>query len=88
MEMAATYAVAGDVQTATRWCERAYDAGWRDYRTMTRDPAFQSARRGLRFQTLLSRMKTDVGVMRQRVTTGGSVPLPSIVQRPLSESSR
>jgi hypothetical protein len=46
--------------------QRAYDAGWRDGRTLAIDPLFTSVRAEPGFAQLLSRIQADVAAMRTR----------------------
>jgi eukaryotic-like serine/threonine-protein kinase len=66
MEIAAIHAAQGETGAALEWLERAYRAGWRDYRGTRRDPFFQGLLDEARFKHLLSRMEADVIVMRKR----------------------
>ena len=49
---------------ALDWLERAYDAGWRDARTLAQDPLLASISREPRFARLVSRIEADVAAMR------------------------
>jgi TolB-like protein/Flp pilus assembly protein TadD len=75
MDIAATYALLGDLETAMAWAERGYTAGWRDYRTLTYDPAFQAMAGSQQFQTLLTRMQSDVASMRRRANVDQTLPV-------------
>jgi hypothetical protein len=54
----------GEREDALRELERAYTAGWRDGRTLAIDPLFAAMRSEPRFTQLLSRIASDVAVMR------------------------
>ena len=66
LELAAIYAVRQQKKPALDWLQEAYDAGWRDPRTLERDPMFQDLREEPRFKELLGRLKRDVAAMRER----------------------
>ena len=66
IEVAAIHAVRQQKEPALDWLQQAYDAGWRDSRTLARDPMFEGVREEPRFKELLGRMKRDVAGMRER----------------------
>jgi tetratricopeptide (TPR) repeat protein len=66
LELAAIHAIRDQKEPALEWLQRAYDAGWRDSRTLARDPMFETLRGEPRFKELLSRMNRDVAAMRDR----------------------
>lgn len=66
MQMAAVHALRGETKV-----ERAYDAGWRDGRTLAIDPLFASVRSEPRFRQVLSRIEADVAAMRARADYTG-----------------
>jgi tetratricopeptide (TPR) repeat protein len=67
MQNAAINALRGDAAAALDELARAYDAGWKDGRTLAIDPLFASLRSQPRFVQLLSQMSADVAEMRGRV---------------------
>jgi serine/threonine protein kinase/tetratricopeptide (TPR) repeat protein len=71
VQNAAVYALEGQPVTALDELERAYQAGWRDGRTIAIDPFYTSVRSEPRFTQLLSRIATDVAVMRARADYSG-----------------
>lgn len=71
MQNAAVYAVRGQSSQALDWLERAYAAGWRDGRTMARDPLLASVRHEPRFRQIVSRIEADVAAMRARADFAG-----------------
>jgi TolB-like protein len=73
MELAAISAIQGR-DTVYAWLARAYDAGWRDYRSLARDPIFDRIRNTTRFRTLMSRMEADVAAMRERANIHDTLP--------------
>ena len=66
MEMAAIHAFRQDKELALEWLQKAYDAGWRDSRTLSRDPMFEGLRREPKFKNLIVRIEKDVAAMRER----------------------
>src|SRR6202022_2029434 len=52
LQTAAIWAIRGDTATALDWLERGYRAGWRDARTLMRDPFFQPLHGVPRFRDL------------------------------------
>jgi TolB-like protein/Tfp pilus assembly protein PilF len=71
MQNAAVYALQGHRPAALDELERAYAAGWRDWRTLAIDPFFTSVRSEPRFTQLLSRIESDVAAMRARADYSG-----------------
>ena len=71
MQNAAVYALQGQGPAALDELERAYAAGWRDWRTLAIDPFFTSVRLEPRFTQLLSRIESDVAAMRARADYSG-----------------
>ena len=66
MEIASIHALRRQKEAALEWCERAYEAGWRNYRMLRRLPLLESIRDDVRFKKLLARMESDVAEMRRR----------------------
>jgi TolB-like protein/Flp pilus assembly protein TadD len=71
MQNAAIHAVRGESGAALDWLDRAYDAGWRDARTLAHDPLLGSISREPRFAKLVSRIEADVATMRARADYAG-----------------
>jgi tetratricopeptide (TPR) repeat protein len=78
VEIAAIHATRQENQPALDWLQRGYDQGWRDYRTLARDPMFESLRRERRFEALLQRMAVDVAEMRERAQVREVLELPAV----------
>ena len=72
MEIAAIHAVRGDSAAALDWLQRGYNAGWKNYRVITRDPFFASLAQNPRFQQIMTSMRTDTDAMRRRAMTAGN----------------
>ncbi len=66
MEIAAIYALRSDRPASLSWLQRAYAAGFRDYRTLARDPLFDSMRDEPAYRQLSARMASDVAAKRRR----------------------
>ena len=71
MQLGAVHALRGETAVALDELERAYDAGWRDGRTLAIDPLFASVRSEPRFRQVLSRIEADVAAMRARADYTG-----------------
>ena len=71
LQNAAIHALRGESVAALDWLERAYDAGWRDARTLAHDPLLASISREPRFARLVSRIEADVATMRARADYAG-----------------
>jgi eukaryotic-like serine/threonine-protein kinase len=69
MEIAAIHAVRGDSAAALEWLQRGYNAGWKNYRVIMRDPFFASLTHNPRFQQIMTSMRTDTDAMRKRAMT-------------------
>jgi eukaryotic-like serine/threonine-protein kinase len=67
VEMAALMALKGRRGEALDWLERAHELGYRDYRWVPRDPFLRTLSKDPRFTRLLTRMESEVAVMRRRV---------------------
>jgi len=66
MEIAAIHAFRQQKEPVLEWLQKAYDAGWRDSRTLARDPMFERVREEPKFRELIGRMNRDVAAMRER----------------------
>jgi TolB-like protein/Flp pilus assembly protein TadD len=65
--MAETYAVQGNKKEALGWLQKAVDAGWRDYRYISRYPLLENIRDDARFKRIIDDTKAKVAEMRRRV---------------------
>ena len=71
MQNAAVHALRGESAATFDELDRAYEAGWRDGRTLAIDPLFASVRAEPRFRQLLARIQADVDAMRTRADYSG-----------------
>ena len=65
--MAAIYAIQGNKDEALKWLQKAVDAGYRDYRYISRYPLFENIRDDARFKQIIDDTKAKVAEMRRRV---------------------
>ena len=65
-EIAAIHAARGDTAAALEWLDRAYQAGWREARSIARDPFFDGLREHRRFREIVAQAEGDVVAMRRR----------------------
>jgi len=79
VELAATSAMRGESDQALEWLERAFEAGYRDYGTLERDPIFRPLGGDPRFLDLLDRIRRDVQTQRERARTRGLLELESLI---------
>jgi tetratricopeptide (TPR) repeat protein len=78
LEIAAIHAVRGQRDEAIRWLESSYQAGWRLFRELDRDPFFASLRADPDYRRIRQRMEEDVRAMRQRVNVNDNPQLPPV----------
>jgi TolB-like protein/cytochrome c-type biogenesis protein CcmH/NrfG len=79
VELAAAAALRGEADAAVEWLERAFEAGYRDYGFLERDPIFRPLGRDARFVRVLDRMRRDVEAQRERARTRGLLELKSLI---------
>jgi len=79
LELAAGAALRGDAVTSTDWLERAFEAGYRDYGLLMRDPIFRPLANDARFGRVLDRMRRDVEAQRERARTRELLELKSLI---------
>jgi tetratricopeptide (TPR) repeat protein len=79
IELAAVAALRGEADAALEWLERAFEAGYRDYGFLERDPIFRPLANDARFGRVLDRMRRDVEAQRERARTRGLLELKSLI---------
>ena len=79
VELAAAVALRGEAGAALEWLERAFEAGYRDYGFLERDPIFRLLRSHAGFMSVLDRMRRDVEAQRERARTRGLLDLQSLI---------
>jgi hypothetical protein len=79
VELAAAAALRGAADAALEWLEQAFEAGYRDYGFLERDPIFRPLGSHARFVNVLDRMRRDVGVQRERARARGLLELQSLI---------
>jgi len=79
VELAAAAALRGEADAALEWLERAFEAGYRDYGFLERDPIFRPLGSDARFVRVLDRMRRDVEAQRERARTRGLLELKSLI---------
>ena len=66
-DIAAIHAAQGEKEEAYRWLSKSIDAGWRDYRYMSRDPMMESLRDEQQFKQMTGDLKLMVEEMKKKV---------------------
>ena len=79
VELAAAAALRGEADPALEWLERAFEAGYRDYGFLERDPIFRPLGSHAGFVRVIDRMRRDVEAQRERARTRGLLELPSLI---------
>ena len=79
VELAAAAALRGEADTALEWLEQAFEAGYRDYGFLERDPIFRPLGSHARLVSVLDRMRRDVAAQRERARTRGLLELQSLI---------
>ncbi len=82
VELAAIHALKQDRAAALDALARAYDAGYREYGYLERDPIFAPLRADGRFRDLLDRMRRDVETQRQAARERGLFDIDALLARP------
>jgi TolB-like protein len=82
VELAAVAALRGDADAAMEWLERAFEAGYRDYGFLERDPILRPLGNTARFVRVLDRIRRDVEAQRERARTRGLLELKSLIGPP------
>jgi tetratricopeptide (TPR) repeat protein len=65
--IATIFAIQGKTEEALGWLEKAFDAGWWQYRYAARYPLLENIRDHERFKRIMNDVKTKVSEMRRRV---------------------
>jgi hypothetical protein len=78
IELAAASVLRGDRSRALEWLGQAYDAGFRDYGTLERDPILSPLRGDAKFQSILDRIRKDVAAQRERARQRGLLEFDSL----------
>lgn len=79
IELAAASVLRGDNAGALEWLSRAYDAGFRDYGTLERDPILAALAGDARFREILDRMRKDVAAQRARARDRGLLDVDALL---------
>jgi TolB-like protein len=79
IEMAGAAALRQDADAALDWLARAYDAGYRDYGFIERDPLFAELGSNSRFRELLDRTRKDVDAQRRRAEERGLMRIDDLL---------
>lgn len=82
VELAAINALKKDRAASLDALARAYDAGYREYGYLERDPIFAPLRADERFRALLDRMRRDVETQRQAARERGLFDIDALLPRP------
>jgi hypothetical protein len=80
VEVAAILALRMQNHSAIDELSRAFEAGYREYGVLERDPIFAPIRGDQRFRSLLDRMRTDVEAQRRRARERGLLDLDALMQ--------
>jgi len=79
IELAAASVLRGDNGGALEWLSPAYDAGFRDYGTLERDPILAALAGDARFREILDRMRKDVAAQRARARDRGLLDVDALL---------
>ncbi len=82
VELAAASVLREDHPGALQWLSRAYDAGFREYGFLERDPILAALGGDARFRETLDRMRKDVDVQRARARDRGLLDIDSLLAPP------
>ena len=82
VELAGASMFRGDRAGALEWLGQAYDAGFRDYGSLERDPILAPLRGDAKFQRILERIRKDVEAQRARARERGLFELQSLLAPP------
>lgn len=79
VELAAVHALKQEAPASLEALDRAYDAGYREYGYLERDPIFAALRGDPRVQRLLDRMRRDVATQRQAARERGLLDIDALL---------
>ncbi len=79
VELAAAAVMRRDSASAIEWLQRAYDAGYREYGMLERDPILAKIEPAAKLRQILDRMKGDVDMQRSRAQEQGLLNLDSLL---------
>lgn len=79
VELAAASMLRGDQSRALEWLGQAYEAGFRDYGSLERDPILAPLRADAKFQGLIGRIRKDVETQRARARERGLFELQTLL---------
>jgi TolB-like protein/predicted Ser/Thr protein kinase len=79
IEMAGVAALRRDTVAALDWLSRAYDAGYRDYGFLERDPLFAGLEANSGFREILDRTRKDVEAQRRRAEARGLIRIDDLL---------
>jgi eukaryotic-like serine/threonine-protein kinase len=80
IELAAAAMLHGHEADALAWVSRAYDAGYRDYAFLDRDPILAPLRDEPRYHDILGRMRQDVAAQRARARQRGLLEVETLLR--------
>ncbi len=86
LELAAIAALRRGNEDALDWLSRAYDAGYRDYGVLERDPAFSALRSHSRFLAVLDAMRRDISAQRQAAYEKGLLDIDALLRPPSADA--
>ncbi|HET7694151.1 MAG TPA: protein kinase [Vicinamibacterales bacterium] len=79
IELAAIAALKKDFSGAITWLDRAYDAGYRDYAVIDRDPILLTIEPQATFRDVLERMRRDLEAQRAQARHGGLLDVDALL---------
>ena len=80
VELAAASMLRADRPRALEWLGQAYDAGFRDYGSLERDPILAPLRGDAKFQDILDRIRKTVQEQRERARQRGLLEIESLLR--------
>ena len=79
VEMAAAALLRRDQAAALDWLARAFEAGYRDYGLLERDPIFARIEPAAKFREIVDRMRRDVDAQRARARAGNLLDIEPLL---------